>query len=129
MLTEAAYKEAMGKEALSAMSYIVSQYTVLSCSNFKKVGTGADARYNFTMQLNPASSVIGYVKQMKTVSGLSDYPNFTDIKLNVSLRMIDGKVMFDCIDVLEKYSVKYRALTPKCTGSIHQRFLFNEECV
>ena len=124
-MTEQEYKEAMGGNPISPYAYIISEKTITKCYNFKKQGSGENTRYTFTINLHPGASVLNYVKQMKTVSGLSDFPNFTEITLNVSLQMLGGKVMFDYICVNEKYSVAYGALTPKCTGTLHQRFLFN----
>ncbi len=124
-MTEDEYVEAMGAMPLSPIAYIVSTATVLSCGNFNVTGSGENTRYTFSMSLHSGASVLNYVRQMKTVSGLSDYPSFTEVKLDVSLQMLDGKVMFDHICVNEKYSVPYGSLTPKCTGTLHQRFLFN----
>lgn len=124
-MTEDEFIEALGGKTLSPISYIVSDKTVLSCGKFKVVGNGEDTRYTFTMNLHSGASVLNYVKQMKTVSGLSDFPTFTEVVFNVSLQMLDGKVMFDYICISEKYSVPYGSLTPKCTGTLHQRFLFN----
>ncbi len=124
-MTEPEYIEAMGGMPVSATAYIISEKTVLSCKNFRVVGSGADARYCFSLNLHSGASVLNYVKQMKTVSGLSDYPSFTQVNLDIALVMIDGLVMIDTIDVYEKYSVKYGTLTPKCTGTLHQRFLYN----
>ncbi len=124
-MTEQEYRDAMGGNPISPYAYIISEKTITKCYNFKKQGSGEDARYTFTINLHPGASVLNYVKQMKTVSGLSDFPNFTEITINVSLQMLGGKVMFDYICVNEKYSVAYGALTPKCTGTLHQRFLFD----
>lgn len=124
-MTEEEYLETLGSMPLSPIPYIISKATVLSCENFNIIGSGEDARYTFTINLHSGASVLNYVKQMKTVSGLSSYPNFTEVTFNVSLQMLNGKVMFDYICITEKYSVAYGSLTPKCTGTLHQRFLFN----
>lgn len=121
------YVDAMGAVPESPIAYIVSEKTVLDCSNFRSINEKGITKYCFRLNLHSGASVLNYVKQMKTVSALSDYPSFTSVILDVSLVMIDGKVMFDCIDILEKYSVKYGSLSPKCTGILHQNFYFNEE--
>lgn len=117
--------DAMGALPESPIAYIVSQKTILDCSDFKVVNQNGINKYCFRLTLHPGASVLNYVKQMKTVSSLSDYPSFTSVTLDVSLIMLDGKVMFDCIDVFEKYSVKYGSLSPKCTGTLHQNFYYN----
>ena len=127
-MTEKEYVEAMGGDAISPYSYIIAEKTITKYYNFKVEGSGENTRYTFSVDLHPGAAVLNYVKQMKTVSGLTDYPSFTEVTLNVSLKMLNGKVMFDYICANEKYSVPYGTLTPKCVGTLHQRYLFNEEC-
>ncbi len=124
-MTMTEYVDSMGFAPIGLVPYIVSQRTVLSQENFRVVEEDGKTKYCFSLNLHPGASVLNYVKQMKTVSGLSDYPSFTNVRLDVALIMLDGKVMLDSIDAVEKYSVKYGSLSPKCTGTLHQRFLYN----
>ena len=82
----------------------------------KKVSLeNGETGYEFSLQLNAITSVLNYVKQMKDMSQLPDYPAFTDITLNV---VVDEEFRFIQIETLEHYSVNYMGINAKCTGTL-----------
>lgn len=111
------YKNTVGVPVTSFVGYIVSSKTVLNVNDSaKKVSLeNGETGYEFSLQLNAITSVLNYVKQMKSLSQLPDYPAFTDITLNV---IVDEEFRFIQIETLEHYSVNYMGINAKCTGTL-----------
>ena len=111
------YKNTVGVPVTSFVGYIVSSKTVLNVNDSaKKVSLeNGETGYEFSLQLNAITSVLNYVKQMKDMSQLPDYPAFTDITLNV---IVDEEFRFIQIETLEHYSVNYMGINAKCTGTL-----------
>ena len=111
------YKNTVGVPVTSFVGYIVSSKTVLNVNDSaKKVSLeNGETGYEFSLQLNAITSVLNYVKQMKDMSQLPDYPAFTDITLNV---VVDEEFRFIKIETLEHYSVNYMGINAKCTGTL-----------
>ena len=114
-LTE--FTDTSGVPITSFVGYIVSSKTVLNANDSAKKVTLEDGTtgYEFSLQLNAVTSVLNYVKQMKSLSQLPDYPAFTDITLNV---IVDEEFRLIQIETLENYSVNYMGINAKCTGTL-----------
>lgn len=86
-----------GKTPSTPLIYIVSKKTVIKESD--KVEKNSDG-YHISMSLNTKKAVINYVKQMKSISNLADYPAFNS--LNISFD-IDNDLMIKEMHVNESY--------------------------
>ena len=86
-----------GKTPSTPLIYIISKKTVMSGTDtVEKVEDG----YKITMSLNPVKSVINYVKQMKSISDLYDYPAFSYINLTFH---INNDLLINQLDIDESY--------------------------
>ena len=52
------------------------------------------------MSLNPKKSIINYIRQMKSISNLYDYPAFNEVKLTFYL---DNDLLVKQLDVKESF--------------------------
>lgn len=86
-----------GKTPSTALIYIVSKKTVLKDTD--KVEKNDDG-YTISMSLNPKKSVINYVKQMKSISNLYDYPAFSEVNITFH---INNDLIIKQMDVKESY--------------------------
>ena len=77
---KSAYKDILGKTLDEMFIYIISEKTVLSSSK-KKSGTD----YIINLDLNPNLSTYYYKTQMKNISGLSNLPPFSEVKLTFTV--------------------------------------------
>jgi hypothetical protein len=82
------YRTRMGRLVSDNFIYVVSSKTTLNgeVANGSGVVTSfskSDSGYQIELELNPVKSVVNYVKQMKTISSLKDYPSFTYVHLSV----------------------------------------------
>lgn len=77
------YSERMGRLISDRSIYLVSSYTVIDGegSSLKKT----DGGYSLDISLDPVLSVVNYVKQMKTVSDLPEYPSFYSLSIHMEL--------------------------------------------
>lgn len=97
------WKEKNGTTPLNFHPYIVSSKTIVSATNPKSCTLDSgDSGYIINFSLQPISSFL-YVKQIKNLSGLGDYPEFVSINLEVFLNL-DGT--FNKIVTKEEYKVK-----------------------
>ena len=115
------YTDTVGVPITSFVGYIVSSKTVLNVNeSAQKVALENGATgYQFSLQLNAITSVLNYVKQMKDMSQLPNYPAFTDVTLNV---IVDEQFRFIQIETLEHYSVNYMGINAKCTGTLTEKY-------
>lgn len=74
------YKASLGKTLDEMFIYIISEKTVLNSSK-KKSGTD----YIINLDLNPNLSTFYYKTQMKNISGLSNLPPFSEVKLTFTV--------------------------------------------
>ena len=120
------FLEMNGVPADSFIAYIVSSKTVLNLDTKAQQITLDDGSvgYQFELQLQPVFSVINYVKQMKSMSQLPNYPAFTDITLDV---IVDEQFRFVSIEVLEHYTVNYMGVNAKCTGTLVDAFEYGKQ--
>ena len=86
-----------GKTPSTPLIYIISKKTVLSGTDtIEKTSEG----YKISMSLNPIKSVINYVKQMRSISDLYDYPAFNEINLTFH---INNDLLVTQLDIHESY--------------------------
>ena len=86
-----------GKTPSTPLIYIVSKKTVIKESD--KVEKNSDG-YHISMSLNTKKAVINYVKQMKSISNLADYPAFSSLDISFD---IDNDLMIKEMHVNESY--------------------------
>ncbi len=80
-LTLEEYEEAWGLTLHDPLSYIISSKTTLDTSSVTKEGDN----YLITLDLDPTTSVLKYVKQIMKMSELSDSPEFENVHLELTL--------------------------------------------
>lgn len=114
--TSKEYKDEVGCEATRPVDYIVSSKTVLT----EKRNSASDGLYTYTITIDTNKSVINYVKKMKYMSGLSDYPKFTSIQIKF---VVDKDMNFISIEVHEEYKINY-GLTVGCKGDFRYEFSY-----
>lgn len=79
------YKEEMGRNVSDGLVYIVSDLTEskedFSGEGLTKVQKNKDGTYTIDMEVDPLTSTLRYVRQMKTISNLKAPPNFSYVHL------------------------------------------------
>ena len=80
--TNEEFKADFGKTPSTPLIYIISKKTVIKDSD--KIEKTSDG-YNISMSLNPLKAVANYIKQMKSISDLADYPAFSEINISFSI--------------------------------------------
>ncbi len=84
-LTNEEYEDMMGRKVSDSMTYIISKKTTITKEANVKSSYGPskivkeNGGYTVELELNTSSknsAVANYVKQMKNISGLTDYPYF-----------------------------------------------------
>ena len=116
------FKENNGSLPSDAIAYLISSKTTKSSSAITETTIEGKKHYSFELTLDPISSVVNYVKQVKQTSGLSDYPSFDNITLSFT---IDEDWNFVKFNIVENYRVPYGGLKPKCKGTLNYTFQFN----
>lgn len=105
------YRARMGRTVSEVFIYVVSSKTTLTgdvqggsgvATSFSKGSEG----YQIELELDPVSSVINYVKQMKTISSLAKYPSFNYVHLSLEL---DSKLNLVSVSSKENYYAKTSA--------------------
>ncbi len=115
------FKEINGNAIDNPIAYVVSSKTAtVETNNPKELGGGL---YQFKLVLSTDTSVMNYVKQMKRTSGLSSYPKFESVVLTFT---IDEDYNFIEITAEESYTVVYFGVPAFCSGSLTQRFNYDE---
>lgn len=94
--TKPEYKKFLGKTLDEMFIYIISEKTVIESN---RTMTGNDIKIKF--DLNPNLSTFYYKTQMKNISGLSNLPPFTEVKLEFT---IDQNLNLKRMDVDETYT-------------------------
>lgn len=119
MNLESFKKEYGASPDMPAIPYIISSKTVLAgTENVKDLGSG---KYQLTFKLTTDSSVINYIKQVKHMSGLQDYPTFKVINVTA---IIDKDFKFTYLRFDESYSVVYFGVMASCTGFVESEFTY-----
>ena len=107
-----AYREEYGTAPDNpCVPYIISSKTVIPGT--EKVTSIEGGKYKLTFSVTTDSSVLNYVKQMKHMSGLKDYPTFKAINITA---VIDSNYNFLSLRFDESYSVMYFGVMASCTG-------------
>ena len=112
------YLEEVGCAATSPVDYIVSSKTVLT---EEKVGS-ENGRNTYKITLSATKSVSNYVKKMKYMSGLADYPKFNSIEITFT---VDDDMNFIEYEVREEYKVNY-GITVTCQGEFKYEFKYED---
>ena len=114
------YREEYGTSPDSpCVPYIVSSKTYLVGSD--KVTKLANGNYQLTFQLATDSSVINYIKQMKHMAGLPDYPAFKTIQVTA---VVDADLKFINLRYDEAYNVMYFGVMATCSGFVQYEFSY-----
>lgn len=116
--TSEEYLEEVGCAATSPVDYVVSTKTVLS----EEVVLLSSGRNTFKITLSPTKSVSNYVKKMKYMSGLADYPKFNKIEITFT---VDDQMNFLEFEVREEYKVNY-GITVTCQGEFKYEFKYKD---
>ena len=122
--TQEAYIDLAGGLPNGIQTYIVSDKTITS-TNDSSVITYDEATgyYTFTIELDPITSVLNYVRQVQQTSGLDYPPTFSSISQTIT---IDGEWNLVCISITEKYSVLYGGISAGCTGTLTSYYYLNQ---
>lgn len=99
--------------------YIISSKTILEgTSKVENIGGG---KYKLTFSLTTDSSVINYIKQVKHMSGLADYPVFKQINVT---SIIDKNLKFSTVRYDEAYTVMYFGVMATCSGFVENTITY-----
>lgn len=99
--------------------YIISSKTILEgTSKVENIGGG---KYKLTFSLTTDSSVINYIKQVKHMSGLADYPVFKQINVTA---IIDKNLKFSTVRYDEAYTVMYFGVMATCSGFVENTITY-----
>ena len=114
------YKKEYGTDPdAPCVPYIVSSKTVVFGSeSVKSLGGG---KFEIRFNLSNDSSVINYIKQVKHMSGLQDYPTFKSITVTAT---INSNYEFEKIRYDESYSVVYFGVMATCSGYVENTFVY-----
>lgn len=119
------FKDLNGNTPDKLNPYIISSKTILA-ENEVVIETIANENgttsYKFTMKLDPVSSVLNYIKQVKQTSGLASYPEFSDVTYTV---IMDEDWNLQRTEVVENYSIVYGPLKPGCRGTLNTNYEIN----
>ncbi len=122
-LTE--YEQLNGMQPDRLLPYVVSSKTIIDEANVQVVETTFNDKkaYEFTMQLDPVTSVLRYYRQVMQTSGLESAPKFYDVQVKV---ILDENWNFVRTEVLEHYTVVAFGIPAECTGTLNTDFVFNQ---
>ena len=119
------YAEMMGRNVHSVETYVINEDTVIDTdktadmygtTSFKKVEDG----YSLELELDPYTSVVYYVRQMKTISNLAEEPYFYYVHLSFSL---DENLELKTMTSYEKYYAKLSSgIGSNTTGALTTTF-------
>ena len=121
-ISTAEFKENNGPLPSEVFAYLISSKTTKSSSQITETTVDGLKHYSIEITLDPVTSVMNYVKQVKQTSGLADYPSFDNITLSFT---IDENWNFVKFNIVENYRVPYGGLKPKCKGTLNYTFEFN----
>lgn len=102
--------------------YIISKQTVLEESSVTIepiTDENGKVNYKFTVDLDPITSVLYYIRQMKMISKLGSFPEFNDVKQTF---IIDENWHLVQIDILEHYSQIAVGVKASCEGTLTTTF-------
>lgn len=113
------WKEKNGTTPITFQPYIVSSKTIIEQTSPTacKLDNGEQG-YSYKLSLQPSSAYL-YVKQIKNLSGLGDYPEFKYINLEIFLNQ-DGT--FNKIIANEEYKVKKMGMKVSTISKLVYKF-------
>lgn len=122
--TQDAYIDLAGGLPNGIQTYIISDKTITS-TNDSSVITYDEATgyYTFTIELDPITSVLNYVRQVQQTSGLGSAPTFESVKQTIT---IDGEWNLISISIEERYSVLYGGISAGCSGTLTSYYYLNQ---
>lgn len=112
------YITLVGCDANRPIDYTVSTKTVTAQSEMQREGDF----YRYSITLSAKKSVSNYVKKMKYMSGLGDYPVFKSVTLDF---VVDANMNFQTIGIVEKYNVNYGMIVG-CEGRFRCDFDYTD---
>lgn len=111
------YKKTLGKTLDEMFIYIISEKTVLDS---KRTNSGDE--YKITIDLNPNLGTYYYKYQMKNISGLSNLPPFSEVKLTYTF---DKDLMLSHLSVDETFTATAEvALVPAKTHNVIENYYY-----
>ncbi len=120
------WKERNGTTPITFQPYIVSTKTVTSSSS-PKACTLENGRQGYVSKISlNASGAYLYVKQIKNMSGLGDYPNFNFITLEV---YFNEDATFNKIVVNEEYKVSKMGIPVKTVSKMNYHFSYEATAI
>lgn len=120
--TIAEYEEKWGRNLSRCSNFIISSKTTLmDQTSMKKEGNDIV----LSLELDPLTSVLRYVKNMKAMSDLDDYPVFHKMHIDMKL---DSQLNIKWVKTEETYDVKSFGITSKNTfGSAEETFTYDQK--
>ena len=108
----------------SIQTYIISDKTIISSNDSSAITYDAETGYySFTIELNPITSVLNYVKQVQQTSGLDSAPTFSSISQTIT---IDSEWNLVSISIEESYSLMYGPAAASCEGTLNSIYYLNQ---
>ncbi len=108
----------------SIQTYIISDKTIISSNYSSAITYDAETGYySFTIELDPITSVLNYVKQVQQTSGLDSAPTFSSISQTIT---IDSEWNLVSISIEESYSLMYGPAAASCEGTLNSIYYLNQ---
>lgn len=108
-----------------AIPYVVSSQTyIVGSESFNNIGSN---KFEVSFALTKDTAVADYVKQVKHMSGLANYPKFKTIMVKAVIEYdssAEFKYKFVSIRYDEKYTVNYFGVNADCTGWLDNTFVY-----
>lgn len=118
------YRNLAGGTPNSIQTYIISDKTIISSNDSSAITYEAETGYySFTIELDPITSVLNYVKQVQQTSGLDSAPTFSSISQTIT---IDSEWNLISISIEESYSLMYGPAAASCEGTLNSIYYLNQ---
>ena len=118
------YRNLAGGTPNSIQTYIISDKTIISSNDSSAITYDAETGYySFTIELDPITSVLNYVKQVQQTSGLDSAPTFSSISQTIT---IDSEWNLVSISIEESYSLMYGPAAASCEGTLNSIYYLNQ---
>lgn len=105
--------------------YVVSSKTyIVGSESFKNLESN---KYEISFALTKDTAVADYVKQVKHMSGLANYPKFKSVMVKAVIEYdatAQYKYKFVSLRYDEKYTVNYFGVSADCTGWLENTFVY-----
>lgn len=114
------YCDLIGTSITNVHPYIISSKTVKNASEVKQDETTGN--YNFSLILDETLGALKYTKQVKKTGGLSSYPEFVYINLNIT---IDKDWNLVAIEAKEYYTAIAYGMKISCDAHMYYNYNFD----